>query len=350
MKATQKDFAAVAPRAVRACRTFLFCGPDEAGAAAAAQRIAAMLEHPGERVELAGGDLRRDPVLLADEARSTSLFAEARHIVVRATGDDAYDALANHLAALDAGEGDPCPVLVVASAATDKSRTAKLLEGRADALVAMFYPPDVNQIRESVRTIGEELGLKMSGPIAERIARGAGLDIRLARSEVEKLALYLDASPAAPVSPDAEALDAIGARTEDDGFMPLVNAVLSGRVDRLAAELARLRELSLNPVGLLLAFERRAAQLAQLNARLGRGGRVKDFIAAETKARRVFFKEADDIAVQLDFWRGRRLERLIARLVELHRELLANSAASETLLAQGLAGIAGRGRSRREPN
>lgn len=339
MKASQKDFAAVAPRAVRACKTFFFCGPDEAGAAAGAQRIAAMLAEPGERVDLSGGDLRRDPVLLADEARSTSLFAGARHIVVRASGDEAHDALANHLAAIDAGEGEPCPVLVVASAATDKSRSAKLLDARGDALVAMFYPPDLSQLRDTVRTMGEEIGLKLSGEMAGRIARAAGMDVRLARSEVEKLALYLDASPAAPVTPDTQALDAIGARTEDDGFTPLVNAVLAGRTECLAAELARMRELSLNPVGLLLAFERRAAQLAQLNARLGPRGRAKDVVGAEIKARRLFWKDEADLVEQLDHWRGRKLARLVARLIELHRALLANSAASGVLLAQALAGI-----------
>lgn len=344
MKATQKDFAAVAPRAVRACKTFFFCGPDEAGAAAAAQRIAAMLDDPGERVDLSGADLRRDPVLLADEARSSSLFAGSRHIVVRAAGDEAHDAVANHLAALDRGEGAACPVLVVATSATDKARTAKLLDGRADALVAMFYPPDLGQLRDAIRTAGEERGLRMSGPLAERIARATGFDIRLARSEVEKLALYLDASPEAPVTPDAEALDAIGARTEDDGFMPLVNAVLGGQAERLSGELARMRELSINPVGLLLAFERRAAQLAQLNAKLGRSDQVEAFVDAETKARRVFFKDSRDIALQLRRWRGRKLERLVARLVELHRELLAHSPASEVLLAQALTGIAAAGR------
>ena len=33
MKATQKDFSAIAPRAARGCKVFLFCGPDEAAAA-----------------------------------------------------------------------------------------------------------------------------------------------------------------------------------------------------------------------------------------------------------------------------------------------------------------------------
>ena len=340
MKATQKDFLGVAPRAARQAKVFFFCGPDEAGAAAAAQRIAGMLENPGERVDLAGSDLRRDPVLLADEARSSSLFAGDRHIVVRASGDEAYDALANHLLAIDAGEGNPCAVLVVATSATDKSRTAKLLEKRGDALVAMFWPPDLGQIRDAIRTMGDEAGVKLSGDIAERIARGAALDVRLAQSEVAKLALYLDADPASPVTGTSEALDAIGARTDDDGFLPVVNAVLAGRTQRLAGEVRRLRELSLNPVGLLLAFERRVSQLAQLNGRIGPNERVKDFVESESRARRVFFKEARDLAEQLELWRGPRMGRLVVRLVELHRALLGNSAAGETLLVQALARIA----------
>ncbi len=339
MKATQKDFLAVAPRAARQARVFFFCGPDEAGAAAAAQRIAAMIDDPGERIELSGADLRRDPVLLADEARSSSLFAEARHILVRASGDEAHDALANHLAAIDGDEGAACAVLVVASSATDKSRTAKLLEKRDDALVAMFWPPDLAQVRDTVRTMGDELGLKLSGEMADRIARAAGLDVRLAQSEVTKLATYLDAQPSSPVAADTQAFDAIGARTEDDGFMPVVNAVLGGRTARLSGELHRMRELSLNPVGLLLAFERRVAQLAQLNARLGPRDDAAALVSAEARARRVFWKDEKDLAHQLGLWRGARMARLVARLVELHRELLANSAAGEIMLAQALAGL-----------
>jgi DNA polymerase-3 subunit delta len=231
-------------------------------------------------------------------------------------------------------------VLVVATSATDKSRTAKLLEKRGDALVAMFWPPDLGSVRDAVRTMGDELGLKLSGDMAERIARAAGLDVRLAQSEVTKLATFLDAQPSAPVTGDAEAFDAIGARTEDDGFMPLVNAVLSGRSARLSSELHRMREMGLNPVGLLLAFERRVAQLAQLNARLGPRGNPEEFVTAEARARRVFFKDAPDLGRQLAIWRGPKMARLVARLVELHRELLANSAAGETLLAQALAALA----------
>ncbi len=336
MKVTQRDFGSSAARAARTCKVFFFCGPDEAGASAAAAKVVSLLDDPGERVEMAGSALKKDPVILGDEACSGSLFGDTRHIMVRATGDEALDAVGNLLL----HEGDPCPVLIVATSATDKSRTAKLLEKRDDALVAMFWPPDLSSVSSSVRTMADSVGLQLNGDIAERIARGAGLDVRLAQSEIDKLALYLDASPQRPQAVDVEALEAIGAKTEDDGFMPVVNAVLAGETNKLQAELVRMREMSINPVGLLLAFERRAAQLAQLSAKVGPRGDIGATIQAEKRARRIFWKDERDLSIQLRRWRGRKLDRLLNKLLEMHRALLANSQAGELLLSQGLAEIA----------
>lgn len=336
MKATQKDFKSIASRAAREARVFFLCGPDDAGIQVAAQHLIALLPDPGERVELAGSELRKDPVRLGDEARSNSLFGGNRHILVRASGDEAHDAVETMLS----GESEPCPVIVMASSATDKSRTAKLLATRPDALVAMFYPPDLGSVTRAVRDMADAAGVTLGGDLAERIARAAALDTRIAASEVTKLALYLDATPQAPRRADAAALEAIGARTEDDGLMPLVNAVLSGEVQRLPGELRRMRELGLNPVGLLLAVERRVAQLAQLYGKVGNSGDIERFIEAETAARRIFFKDKGDILRQLKKWRGPRLARLVDKLIGLHRALLSNSQQAELLLAQGLTEIA----------
>ena len=332
MKATQKDFASVAPRAAKQARIFFFCGPDDAGIHDASRHIISLLADPGERIELSGGDLRRDPVKLGDEARSNSLFGDTRHILVRAAGDEAHDAVE----VLLSSDVEPCPVLILASGATDKSRTAKLLAARDDALVAMFYPPDLRSVATSVRGMADAAGLRMTGELAERIARAAGLDTRLAQSEISK---FLDATAQRPRNADAAALDAIGASTEEDGFGAIVNVVLNGETTRLAAELRRMRELGLNPVGLLLAFERRAAQLAQLAAKLGVRGDIKSLLDSERAARRVFWKDERDLANQLKRWKGRRLERLVDKLMGLHRSLLANSHSAELLLAQGLADI-----------
>ena len=336
MKATQRDFARLAPRAAASARIFFLCGPDEAGTYAAAETIVSLLREPGERLELSGSDLRKDPVRLGDEARSNSLFGETRHILARVQGDEACDAVTT----LVESTVETCPVVIVATGATDRSRTAKLLAPRADALVAMFYPPELADVTAAVRSMADAAGLRIDGDIAGRLARGANLDVRLAQSEVAKLALYLDAAPESPRTVDAETLDAISATSPEDGFAALVDAVLGGASQRIAPELQRLDQLRLNPVGLLLAFERRAAQLAALAAKLQPGVNPSALVKSEAAARRVYHKDQDEITNQLRRWRGRPLERLCAKLVELHRQLLHDSQNAHLLIAQGLAEIA----------
>lgn len=335
MKLTQKTFAGSAARVVRECRIFYFCGPDESGASDAAARIAGLLGE-AERIELSGAELRRDPVRLADEARSVSLFGDRRIIHVRATGDDAHDAVETLLQS----PVDGWPVLIVATSATDKSRIAKLLENRSEAVVAMFHPPDLKSVASTIRSSADGIGVRLTDELAELIARATALDIRMARSELEKIALYLDASPQAPRTASAADLEEVCAVSEDDSMMPLVNAVLGGDARRIPAELSRMRDQGMNPVGLLLAFERRVAQLAQLAGRLGERGDINAFMEQETQARRVFFRDRPDLTQQLKRWRGARLNRLVERLTALHRTLMADNRNGELALAQGLAEIA----------
>ncbi len=340
MKATQKDFARGLPRGAENARIFFFCGPDEAGASAAADKVVAALPDPGERVEITGAELKGDPARLGDEARTESLFGDRRHILVRAAGEEALEALRALIETSEAGAGEAAPVVVVATGATDKSRTAKLLEKRPDALVAMFYPPDLSSVAVSVRAMADSAGLRLGGDLAERIARAAGLDVRLAQSEITKLALYCGADPQAPKTATIEDHEAIGAASEEDGFQPVVNAVLGGEVGRIAGEVRRMRELGLNPVGLLLAIERRAAQLAQITAKLGPRGSFDNLGRGEKAQLGIFWKEEREIRNQLAHWHRSKLDRLIPRLVALHRSLLANSQAAELLLAQDLCEIA----------
>ncbi len=340
MKATNRDYAQKVRQAAGSAGIFFYCGQDEAGASAAARELAENLPDAGEKFEISGAELRADPARLGDEARTTSLFGDKRHIWARVSGDEAHEALKTLIETKDMGAGEACPVIVVATAASDKSRTAKLLEKRKDALVAMFYPPDLSSVTQSVRMMGDTAGVGLDTGLAERIARAANLDVRLAQSEVTKLALYLDAGQQSPKRAQAADLDAIGASSEEDGFMPLVNAVLGGDAGRLQGELARMKQVSLNPVGVLLAFERRAAQLARIAAKLGPRGSFDQLGKGEKAQLGIFFREERDIRVQAQKWRGKRLDQLTLRLTELHRELLANSQASEMLLAQGLTRIA----------
>ena len=97
-----------------------------------------------------------------------------------------------------------------------------------------------------------------------------------------------------------------------------------------------MRELALNPVGTLLAFERRAALLAKIAAR--GSGRAPD--KNELQRLGVFWRDQNAVLQQAAIWRGPRLARLADRLVDLHRRLFADNQAAEVLLAQGLTAIA----------
>ena len=101
-----------------------------------------------------------------------------------------------------------------------------------------------------------------------------------------------------------------------------------------------MHDLGLNPVGLLLAIERRAAQLARISSKLGARGSLDQLGKGEKAQLGIFWREERDIRTQLTRWRHRKLDRLIPRLVDLHRQLLSNSQSAELFLAQELAAIA----------
>src|SRR5690606_4840681 len=131
---------------------------------------------PGGGVDGRGAARRPAPGRPGAAPGPPSLFAAPRHILVRAAGDEAHDAVKTFLEVIESGEAEgACPVLIVATSATDKSRTAKLLESRGDGLVAMFHPPDLKSVTDEVVRMAGAAGLRMNNELAERMASAAGL-------------------------------------------------------------------------------------------------------------------------------------------------------------------------------
>jgi DNA polymerase-3 subunit delta len=65
---------------------------------------------------------------------------------------------------------------------------------------------------------------------------------------------------------------------------------------------------------------------------------INSFLEQEMAARRVFFRDKPDLANQLKRWR-KRLERLLERLISLHRSLLADSRNADLQLWHALSEI-----------
>jgi DNA polymerase III subunit delta len=308
-------------------RLFLIFGQDESAAAAMAATMAANMGPDAEAVDIDSAKLRGDPALLADEAASTSLFGDIRYIRLNFARDEGLDAVENLLSAEQAGN----PVIATAGNLTKGSKLRRLVEGSPRAIAYICYPPSEAEATDHVL-------LKLDRALAAQIARYTGQDRRLAASEVEKLALYHDASPERPVLVEAAAFTALAAETSEEDVNALINRVMAGEVRALGRQLAEARAVGVDAVRITRAMQRRAALLAGLRAKVDAGAAPGALIRA-TKS--IFWKEQGEHEAQLKCWTSPRLAGLIGHLIEVEQKVMALGAdLGSVLLEEELARIA----------
>ena len=318
------------------CRLFLLHGPDESSSRDLAQRLARAMGADAERIDLGGAALKADPARLADEAASISLFGGARHIRIDPAGDEILEAVEALLEAPSAGN----PVVAIAGALRKESKLLKLALASPMVLAFASYVPEGGDADRLAMTMAREHGLRMTTDLARRLAAATAGDRALLAREMEKLALYADASPEQPREIDHAALDALGAATDEGDLARLVDAVLSGRAEAADAELASLAGEGVEGVPVIRALLRRLLLLAQLRAETARGESIDAVMASSGKS--LFWKEKPEVAKQLARWSPDKIETAIARLGEAERLLKSSGAlgaiaVEEELLAIGRA-------------
>lgn len=333
MKVSEAQLRAAIDRPPADLRLILLHGPDEAGASAHAARLARALGPEAERVDLDGATLRADPARLADEAASLSLFGGTRHIRVTGAGEESLAALETLLAAPSAGN----PVVMIAPGLKATSKLVKAALEARTALAFACYVPTGDAAAGIVAGIAREHGLRPVGQAAARLARAAAGDRAVMTREIEKLADYLDAAPDRPRDLDDAALDAVGADLNEAGIGEAVEAVVAGRRDALAAELARLDEAGTSPIVWLRQLARRFATLAEMRAEVDAGAPVQEVI----KRHRVFFREETATAQALRRWPASALAAAHARVRAAERGVMASANAGSVLAAHAALVLAG---------
>lgn len=318
-----------------AIRLYVLGGEDEAGSRAMQADLAKAMGPDAERIDFTPAKLKDDPAALADEAASISLFGGRRWISITlfsGGGDELVAAAENLLAAPAAGN----PAVIVGASLTARSKLVKLAEKHDAAVAVISYLPEIKDADRLVEAVAKPLGLRVDHNVALALFEATGGDRALMAREVEKLALYCDADPAAPRSADLGDWHAIGADLPEEDMAATVNAVLGGQLGDLPEAFATLEATS--AITLIRALARRALQLAELRVAVEGGRSVGQVIDSAGKA--IFWKEKSAIAMQLSRWDAPRLARLIDRLHGLERELKAPDNAGEILLRAGLLDIA----------
>ncbi|TVV71470.1 DNA polymerase III subunit delta [Sphingomonas solaris] len=334
MKASRPQIERALDTAPADIRLFLLHGPDESQSRELAARLARRMGPEAERVDLSGAQLKGDPARLTDEAASISLFGGARHIRIEPAGDDAYEAVTALLEAPSAGN----PVVMVAGALRKDSRLLK--RALADPAVLAFasYLPEGGDIDRLAGSMAREQGLVIDGDVARRLATGSGGDRALLAREIEKLALYVDAAPDRPAPLDRAMFDEISADTAEGDLSRLVDMLISGRPERLGAELARLAIAGQEGIGLLRPLLRRLMLLAELRAEVDRGNGIEAVMGGAGRA--VFWKEKAAVATQLSRWSGEALAKAIERVTATELAVKASGSAGPILVEAELVAIA----------
>ncbi|MGK6354219.1 DNA polymerase III subunit delta [Sphingomonas sp. DT-207] len=323
MKATASQIRAAVDKPNPDTRLYLFHGPDEAGAAELAGRLARALGPEAERVDVDMKALRDQPGRLADEAASMSLFGGVRYVRIAGIEEGAIEAVTLLLEAERAGN----PVIAIGSGLKASGKLAKLAIASQCALAFACYVPEGVDAAKLASAVAREHGLRLTSDLAQRLASASGGDRAILTREIEKLALYLDAAPDRPHDADADAFEAIGADLGESEMFHLIDAILDGRVDTLGSELARLGASGGSAIPLLRQLVRRLMTLADIRVDVDSGLAIDQAL----EKHRVFFREKPATGRALRRWNAGQLARAIERVRQTERALMHGASAGEVL-------------------
>jgi DNA polymerase III subunit delta len=328
VKADKFDAAAALPKDFR---LVLLHGPDGAAVSDLADKLVTRLGEGAAPTSMTAGDLKADPARLADEAAAVSMFGDKRVIRVDGAGDECIDAVQ---LLLSGPLGDP---VVMTAGHLKRSKLLDLAEADPTVVVVVAWEADARDFARLAMELCSEHGLDATRDASARLADAASGDRLVLLREVEKLALYLDATPEQRQRLTPEHLAAVGAGISDDDIQPLVEAVAGGRTGEADAALQNLATLGISGIPLLRAVHRRLALLIDLRMAVDAG--VSPRGAVDSARPPVFWKEKDAVAAQLGKWRTPGLIRAAERLLETERALKERGSAGEVLAAQALLAI-----------
>jgi len=337
VKASQASIGRAVDQPADAIRFYLFHGQDESQSRALAARL---LEAFGaSKFLVAAGAVKSDPASLVDEATAMSLFGGKRLIWIEPATKDIEEGVA---ALLD-GTPPESPVVAIAGALPRTSALLKLAEASPLALAYASYAPEGQDAERMVIDLGRRYGLKISPPVAARLADSAGNDQAIVGQELEKLAIYINASPQAPKELDQASVDEVGAETAEGDFQRLADLALAGEVNELTEELVRLPAGGSESIPVVRSLQRRLLMLAPLRARVERGERVDAVMTSMGRA--LFWKDKAKVQRMLAKWSAEDLGTVAERAGKLERSLIFTPAPDREALGEELLAIARKARS-----
>jgi DNA polymerase-3 subunit delta len=254
------------------------------------------------------------------------MFGDTKLIRIDGAGDECADAAVALLGAEAAGN----PVIMIAGALKATSTLLKAALASPLALAFQCYAPDARAASAMVADACAAHGMRPTREALALLTANFGGERGVLARELEKLALYLDASPGSETVLDSDALAAIGTAISDADFGGLVDALASGNIAETERQAAKLDRNGITGIPQLRAAARRLWMLAELRTSIDAGRSARE--AVEAYRPPVFWKDRDAVMEQAGFWTDAALRNALARILETERRIKASGSAPADLL------------------
>ena len=330
-------------------RAVLVYGPD-AGlvrdrADTLARSVVADLADPFRVAELGAKAVAGDPARLADEMAALSLTGGRRLIRLREADESSAVAFAALFAAAPAGDS-----LVVAEAGDlgARSKLRLAFEAAANGAALPCYMEDENALRRVMVELAAANGLVLDPDAQAFLAANLVGDRLMARSEIEKLAIYMNASLDRAGERRVGLEDVQAAVGDSASLLSLDDpawAAASGDFPTLDRALGRLFAEGMAAVAILRAAQRHFQRLHWAQGEIAAGASPDGAVKALKPP--VFFKQQTIFANQLRQWPPAQLRQALERLVDTEAECKRTGMPDETLTARTFFQLAAMARQRR---
>ncbi|MCA8867124.1 MAG: DNA polymerase III subunit delta [Rhodobacteraceae bacterium] len=293
----------------------LIYGPDSMRVAIKRQQVLKALVGPDAEAEMrlsrfSAAELRKDPAQLSDAIRAQGFFPGARAVFVEEAGDTITDIVKS---ALDDWQDGDATLVITAGQLAAKSRLRKYFETHPNAYAAAIYadPPGRDEIMAALSKAGlTNIG---NDAMADLMALAQALEPGDFAQTLEKLALYMLSSDAAPTSAD---IAACAPATTEAVLDDALNLIAEARTGEVGPMMQKLEGQGINPVSICINATRhfRALHLAAIHP----GGPAAGLSACRPP---VFGPRRDRMARQARNLGLHKLESILAMLMDADLDL-----------------------------
>lgn len=307
-------------------RLVLLYGPDTSASADHARSVARRFPDADGELVIAAASLTGDPAALVAAASEIPMFGGTRVIRVDDAGEDVLGAVSQ---LLDAAVTSP--VVIVAGALKKGSKLVACVEAAADAIAVVSYAPDAAATASAIVDIASGYGLRLARDAIAAIAQATAGDRGVARQEIAKLALYVDARPDAPASAALADVAAISADLADADLGALVDGVVGGNPAEVSRQLV---DFAATVPGIVMvrAVARRLWLLLDLRAAVDGGASASRAVDAARPP--IFWKDRPLVVMQVAKWRTGAIRTALTRILDAERAVKRSGSAGDVAVNQ----------------